>query len=183
MANIDDNVKSLISILENSNVDELEVSTFWGRQKIKVRKHAAPQTQSYEIISNDEPQEAQPIPPAQQSIVEAPSVPAATPSSSPPVEVDTQPPTPREEPEVSTGYTQTIKAPLVGTFYASAKPGEPPFISEGDTIKEGQVICIIEAMKIFNEIESEVSGKVEKILIKDSTPVEYDQDLIIISPA
>ena len=68
------------------------------------------------------------------------------------------------------------------SFYNSPKPDEPPFISEGDTIREGQIICIIEAMKIFNEIESEVSGKVEKILIKDSTPVEYDQDLIVISP-
>ena len=70
----------------------------------------------------------------------------------------------------------------MGTFYRSPKPGEPPFISEGDSINEGQVICVIEAMKIFNEIESEFSGKVENILIKDSTPVEYDQNLIVISP-
>ena len=78
--------------------------------------------------------------------------------------------------------TETIKAPLVGTYYQSSKPETPPFILEGDIIKVGQVICIIEAMKIFNEIESEVSGKVVKILIKDGTPVEYDQDLIIIAP-
>ena len=78
--------------------------------------------------------------------------------------------------------TICIKAPLVGTFYRSSKPADPPFISEGDNIIEGQVICIIEAMKIFNEIESEFSGKVIKILIKDNSPVEYDQDLIIISP-
>ena len=71
---------------------------------------------------------------------------------------------------------------MVGTYYQSSKPDTPPFILEGDIIKVGQVICIIEAMKIFNEIESEVSGKVVKILIKDGTPVEYDQDLIIISP-
>ena len=75
-----------------------------------------------------------------------------------------------------------IKSPLVGTFYTSSKPGEPPFISEGDMIKEGQVICIIEAMKIFNEIESEVSGRVKNIIIKDATPVEYDQNLIAITP-
>ena len=78
--------------------------------------------------------------------------------------------------------TETIKAPLVGTYYQSSKPETPPFILEGDIIKVGQVICIIEAMKIFNEIESEVSGKIVKILIKDGTPVEYDQDLIIIAP-
>ena len=78
--------------------------------------------------------------------------------------------------------TFIIKAPLVGTYYQSTKPGSPPFISEGDIIKTGQVISIIEAMKIFNEIESEISGKVVNILIKDGTPVEYDQDLIVISP-
>ena len=76
----------------------------------------------------------------------------------------------------------SIKSPLVGTFYISSKPGDPPFISVGDLIKEGQIICIIEAMKIFNEIESEVSGRVENIFIKDSTPVEYDQVLISINP-
>ena len=78
--------------------------------------------------------------------------------------------------------TVIIKAPLVGTYYQSSKPDTPPFISKGDIIKTGQVICIIEAMKIFNEIESEISGKVVNILIKDGTPVEYDQDLIVISP-
>ncbi len=181
MANIDDNVKSLITILENSNVDELEVSTFWGRQKIKVRKNTAPQTQSYEILPNDEPQHSSPEPSAQQTVVESPAIPPVAPTSQ--VDVEPPPPPQAEDTVGSEGDSQTIKAPLVGTFYASVKPGDPPFISEGDMIKEGQVICIIEAMKIFNEIESEVSGKVEKILIKDSTPVEYDQDLIIISPA
>ena len=78
--------------------------------------------------------------------------------------------------------TVIIKAPLVGTYYQSSNPDTPPFISEGDIIKTGQVICIIEAMKIFNDIESEISGKVVNILIKDGTPVEYDQDLIVISP-
>ena len=176
MATIDENVKSLITILENSNVDELEVSTFWGRQKIKVRKNAPPQTQNYEIISKDEPRELKQETPIQQTSPEPPT-------ESPQKLEQKAPPAPKQEPETSEGDTQTIKAPLVGTFYASAKPGEPPFIAEGDIIKEGQVICIIEAMKIFNEIESEISGKVEKILIKDATPVEYDQDLIIISPA
>ena len=78
--------------------------------------------------------------------------------------------------------TITIKAPLVGTYYTAPKPGETPFISEGDNIKEGQIIGIIEAMKIFNEIESEISGKVIKIIIKDGSPVEYDQDLIVVAP-
>ena len=91
-------------------------------------------------------------------------------------------PTTEEVTLINEEETVMIKAPLVGTYYASPKPGESPFISEGDTIKEGQIICIIEAMKIFNEIESEVSGKVINLLIKDGTPVEYDQDLIVVSP-
>ena len=76
----------------------------------------------------------------------------------------------------------SIKSPLVGTFYKSSKPGEPPFINIGDQIKKGDTICIIEAMKIFNEIEAEVSGKIIKILVEDGTPVEYDQPLVIIAP-
>ena len=78
--------------------------------------------------------------------------------------------------------TITIKAPLVGTYYAAPKPDAPPFISLGETVREGQIICVIEAMKIFNEIESEISGKVIKLLIKDGSPIEYDQDLIVVTP-
>ena len=70
----------------------------------------------------------------------------------------------------------------MGTYYKAPKTDEAPFINEGDIIKKGQVICIIEAMKIFNEIESDISGKVVKILVQDGTPVEYDQELIVISP-
>ena len=71
-------------------------------------------------------------------------------------------------------------APLVGTFYASSKPGEPPFIKVGDNISAGQSVCIIEAMKIFNEIESEYSGEIIEILIEDGQPVEYGQPLFTI---
>ena len=75
-----------------------------------------------------------------------------------------------------------IKSPMIGTFYRASNPKSDPFIKEGDVISEGQTICIIEAMKLFNEIESEVSGKVIKILIDDASPVEYDQDLFVIDP-
>ena len=87
-----------------------------------------------------------------------------------------------QEPRIHNKDNIIIKSPLVGTFYISPKPDAPPFISIGDEIKIGQIICVIEAMKIFNEIESEYSGKVLKILVEDATPVEYDQDLLIISP-
>jgi acetyl-CoA carboxylase biotin carboxyl carrier protein len=77
---------------------------------------------------------------------------------------------------------QTIKASMIGTFYRSSSPETDPFINVGDTIKEGDPICIIEAMKLFNEIESEVSGKIIKVLVDDSTPVEFDQPLFLIDP-
>ena len=78
--------------------------------------------------------------------------------------------------------TYTIKSPMIGTFYRSPEPEKPPFAGVGDEIKKGQVICIIEAMKLFNEIESDVSGKIIKILVDDKTPVEYDQPLFLIEP-
>ena len=77
----------------------------------------------------------------------------------------------------------TIKASMIGTFYRSASPENPPFVSVGDTIKEGDAICIIEAMKLFNEIESEVSGKIIKVLADDSTPIEFDQPLFLVDPS
>jgi len=85
--------------------------------------------------------------------------------------------------ESNSSNSVEIIAPLVGTFYQSAKPGSPVFVKEGDTIQVGQIICIIEAMKIFNEIEAEVSGKVIKIIVNDSSPVEYGQPLILVEPS
>ena len=76
-----------------------------------------------------------------------------------------------------------IKSPMIGTFYRSPNPESDPFIKKGETIKSGQTICIIEAMKLFNEIESEISGKVVKIIANDSSPVEFDQPLFEIEPS
>ena len=78
---------------------------------------------------------------------------------------------------------EEFTAPLVGTYYIASKPDAPPFVKEGDTISKGQIICIIEAMKIFNEIEAEHNGVIKKILVSDGTPVEYGQPLMIISPS
>lgn len=77
----------------------------------------------------------------------------------------------------------TVKSPMIGTFYRSASPDKPFFVNVGDEIKVGQVICIIEAMKLFNEIESEVSGRIVKVLVENSSPVEYDQPLFLVEPA
>jgi acetyl-CoA carboxylase biotin carboxyl carrier protein len=76
----------------------------------------------------------------------------------------------------------TIKSPMIGTFYKSSAPDKPAFVNEGDVIKVGQVICIVEAMKLFNEIESEVSGKIVKVLVDNASPVEYDQPLFLVEP-
>ena len=169
---LENNIKNLIKILEDSKVDELEISTFWGKQKIKIRKKSVQSSEN-----NVEPTH----PDSSPSIINAPDTNSEIPTA---IEIE-KVAVSSEELSVSASTeenTAIIKAPLVGTYYQSTKPGIPPFISEGDIIKTGQVICIIEAMKIFNEIESEISGKVVNILIKDGTPVECDQDLIVISP-
>jgi len=77
----------------------------------------------------------------------------------------------------------TVKSPIIGTFYRKPSPDKPTFVEVGDTVKEGDVLCIIEAMKLFNEIESEVSGKIVKVLVDDSSPVEFDQPLYLVDPS
>jgi len=77
----------------------------------------------------------------------------------------------------------TVKSPIIGTFYRKPAPEKPNFSEVGDTIKEGDVLCVIEAMKLFNEIESEVSGKIVKVLVDDSSPVEFDQPLFLVDPS
>jgi len=86
-------------------------------------------------------------------------------------------------PEATSGEkTLTIKSPMIGTFYRSPGPDKPAYVNVGDEIKQGSVICIIEAMKLFNEIEAEVSGRIVKVLVDDSSPVEYDQPLFLVEP-
>ncbi len=77
----------------------------------------------------------------------------------------------------------TVKSPIIGTFYRKPAPDKPVFVEVGDTVSEGSVLCVIEAMKLFNEIESEVSGKIVKILVDDSSPVEFDQPLFLVDPS
>ena len=86
------------------------------------------------------------------------------------------------ETEESTGNLLEIRSPIVGTFYRAASPDKPPYVKVGDSIAAGDVVCIVEAMKLFNEIESEVSGKIVKVLIEEAKPVEYDQVLYLVDP-
>lgn len=108
----------------------------------------------------------------------APAVLAAAPVASPLEEAPK-----KEEKQDNDDHLITIKSPIIGTFYRKSAPDKPAFVEVGDTIKEGDVLCVIEAMKLFNEIESEVSGIVVKVLVDDASPVEFDQPLFVINPA
>jgi len=111
--------------------------------------------------------------------VYAPAPQAALP---PPVPVAAPSTTPAAAPAADTSSYVTVKSPMIGTFYRSASPEKPLFVNVGDEIKPGTVLCIIEAMKLFNEIESEVSGRIVKVLVDNSSPVEYDQPLFLVEP-
>jgi acetyl-CoA carboxylase biotin carboxyl carrier protein len=82
----------------------------------------------------------------------------------------------------STAHLLTVEAPMVGTFYRAPKPEAPPFVAEGDLVKEGQVLCIVEAMKLMNEIESKVSGRIVKVVVENGQPVEFGQPLFLVEP-
>ena len=88
-----------------------------------------------------------------------------------------------EVPVVENAHYITIKSPIIGTFYRKPSPDKPMFVEVGKTISKGDVLCVIEAMKLFNEIESEVSGKIVKILVDDMSPVEFDQPLFLVDPS
>tara|TARA_B100000941_G_C28496612_1_gene551403 strand:- start:387 stop:890 length:504 start_codon:yes stop_codon:yes gene_type:complete len=162
-------IKQLIKLVEESNINEIEVSSFWGGQKIRVTK--SKENANVQPLIMQQP----PIQVPQvniQSEYEKKEI-KKTPSEA--IRNDLS-----EEPTVDNIQGDNFTAPLVGTFYAASKPGAKPFVSEGDKILKGQILCIIEAMKIFNEIESEKTGVVKKILVSDGTPVEYGQVLMII---
>ena len=117
----------------------------------------------------------------------APAAPAPVAASSPapaPAQASAPVPAPKPEaPKEDTSKYVEVKAPIVGTFYRAPSPDAEPFVKEGDTVKKGQVLCIIEAMKLMNEIESEVSGVVRKIMVSNGEPIEYGQVLFLIEPA
>jgi acetyl-CoA carboxylase biotin carboxyl carrier protein len=150
-----DKLKEIIYILENSNVNEIEVN-FWGR-KYRVSKGA-----SMTAI------------PASVSVA-----PVAAPASAP---AEASAPASAESAE-STVKGEDLLSPMPGTFYASSTPDDPPFVSKGDSVKKGQTLCIIEAMKIMNEIEAEFDGTITDIKAKNGDPVEYNQTLFIINPS
>ncbi|AZI67417.1 acetyl-CoA carboxylase biotin carboxyl carrier protein [Kaistella daneshvariae] len=104
---------------------------------------------------------------------QAPAAPASTPSA----------PAPAEESAAENANYVTIKSPMIGTFYRKPAPDKDLFVNVGDEVSVGKVVCVIEAMKLFNQIESEVSGRIVKVLVDDATPVEYDQPLFLVDPS
>lgn len=111
----------------------------------------------------------------------APSAPAPAAAASVPAAVPAL--TPTTEESTDNGNYVEVKSPMIGTFYRSASPDKPAYVKVGDTVKNGDTVCIVEAMKLFNEIESEVSGKIVKVMVEDAQPVEYDQVLFLVDPA
>ena len=106
-----------------------------------------------------------------------PTAPAAAPAEA------AEPAETKSAPAADDAKYITIKSPIIGTFYRKPSPDKPTFVEVGDTISQGDVLCVIEAMKLFNDIESEVSGKIVKILVDDSSPVEFDQPLFLVDPS
>ena len=148
-------IRELLRIIKQSGLEEVTIET----KTLKLQTKATGETQ---LVTASLP--AASVAPVTQV--------AAAPAPVPPV----------NEPAAETANPnhQNICSPIVGTFYRSSKPDVPAFVKEGDKVKKGQVLCIIEAMKLFNEIEAEVSGTIVKILIENATPVEYDQPLFVI---
>ena len=161
-------IKNLISLIEGTEIEEIEVSSFWGAQKIRLSKSN----------KNTEQPLATYIPKSEDNVISKDNNEHEEDNV---VKEEVQESVQEEIEETPILNLYEIKAPLVGTFYSSPKPSDPPFINIGDKINKGDTICIIEAMKIFNEIESDVNGIVKEICIDNGSPVEFDQVVIKIS--
>ncbi len=147
-------IRKLVEIVEQSNIGEIEISRFGTR--IRISKNGS-------------------------RMIQAPPVQVVEKEASPPVK-ETESKVEEKKEEKRPSNLVSIKAPLVGTFYRAPAPDAPPFVEVGDIVKPGQTVCIIEAMKVMNEIKSEVSGRIVEILVKNEEPVEYGQELFLIEP-
>ncbi len=149
-------IKELIALVEQSEIAELEL-TFFGGRKIKISKYPTSPSQFHNPGT------------AGETVVKEGKPPVAKEEEIKPSELD------------ESGLVP-IKSPIVGTFYRAPAPDAPPYVEVGDHISVGEVVCIVEAMKLMNEIKSEISGTVEKILVENAAPVEYGQVLFLIKP-
>ncbi|MGB0166558.1 MAG: acetyl-CoA carboxylase biotin carboxyl carrier protein [Luteibaculum sp.] len=171
-------IQDLIKLVSRSSVNEVEIEQ--KDFKISIKTESKKKTKEGEQVQTIQvPMQSIPQMPAQPMAAAAPA-PAAAPAQTPAAGGGKAKDDAVEEDDSK--YV-TIKSPMIGTFYRRPSPDKDLFVNVGDTIKPGDVVCIIEAMKLFNEIEAEISGKVVKILADDSSPVEYDQPLFLIDPA
>ncbi|WP_068595816.1 acetyl-CoA carboxylase biotin carboxyl carrier protein [Vaginella massiliensis] len=155
-------IQNLIKFVSKAEVAEVSIKQ--EDIEIKIKTLHGQSSKTVDVQQVYVPQLQAPAP-----VVNAPQVPVSTEEAAPVA-------------EENNNYI-TVKSPMIGTFYRAAGPGKEPFVQVGDTIAEGKVLCIVEAMKLFNEIEAEVSGKIVKILVDDATPVEYDQPLFLVDPS
>ena len=147
-------IQELVKLINKTSIGEITIEEDGTRITIKQKKDPV-----QKIYTQSAPQAAFAAP--------APAAPAVAAAA----------PAPKQDNLI------TIKSPMIGTFYRQAGPGTPIFINVGDEVSSGKVVCIIEAMKLFNEIESEVKGTIVKVLVEDASPVEYDQPLFLVEPA
>ncbi|WP_057938139.1 acetyl-CoA carboxylase biotin carboxyl carrier protein [Algoriphagus resistens] len=151
-------IQELIDYISNSGLAEVKIKT--DEFELSIKKYA----------ESSAPRMVEVAAPAPQA-VPAPAPSPSVPTAAAPVA------------ETTASNLVEIKSPMIGTFYLTSSPDADPFVAVGDSVKAGETVCIIEAMKLFNEIESEISGKIVKILVSNSTPVEYDQPLFLVDPA
>lgn len=165
-------IQELIKAINKSNISELSIKD--GEFEITIRQ--------------DQGMDMSGFMPVQQAYMpqqmQMPQAPLQMPESSVQIQAPATaaPAAPQVAPASEQPQGTPIKSPMIGTFYRCPSPDKPPFVNVGDEIKKGQVLCVIEAMKLFNEIESEVSGRIVKVCVDDATPVEYDQPLFIVEP-
>ncbi len=155
-------IQALIKFVSVNAVDEVEINR--KDFKLLIKKNPAQIVNA--VVSAPQQVVASAPAPAAPAAIAAPAAAPAAPAA-----------------EAKADNLITIKSPMVGTFYRTPNPDSPVFVNVGDEVKPGKVVCIIEAMKLFNEIESEVSGRIVKILVENASPVEYDQPLILVEPA
>ena len=155
-------IKKLIELLEESNIEEIEIQE--GEESVRISR------------DSKKAEFAQPVQAPVAATYQAPPAPAAAAPSPAPA-----PATPAEEaPAASQSSGHHVKSPMVGTFYRSPSPDSAPFVEVGQSVKEGDVICIVEAMKMMNQIECDKTGVVQSILLEDGEPVDFDQPLVVI---
>lgn len=155
-------IQELVKLINKTNIGEITIEEEGVKITVKQKKDPV-----QHIVANAAP-----------AAYAAPAQPPATAPAA-----ATPPPAAKAAAEPKAENLVTIKSPMIGTFYRQAGPGKPIFAQVGDEITPGKVVCIIEAMKLFNEIESEVKGKIVKVLVEDASPVEYDQPLFLVDPS